>query len=522
MKSGKASTDFQEIIDRLMLQLEGKEHMIQHLLDRVDALEKTIDSQSKSIEKMADEIATYTRMLFGTSSEKNHKKTNSSDGNNDIDSGEDNTRDDDSADNGSSNDKGSGKKHYVHPHKRNYDNIDEDKIVELKPNADEIKGAKLFKVTSTYRFYYVPGKICKIRYDRYIYAKDGALIAPKLPYVPEELEKRHADPALIASVLVNKYMYHLPIERQLAMINSNDIKIAKSTLHDWVTAGINALDGVYESIKASVLSDERVHIDETTMPVVDSNIHATRKGYDWGFVSPTYKMMFFSRMNGSRGNEALDTQMKDFKGMYIQTDGYGAYVNISERLGRKIIHIPCLAHVRRKFIESLQYHREMASEALSIIDTIFENERTYKERGLSPEQIEANREIELRPLLDKLKSWLLARIQAKDYYEDSNLGKAIHYAMDRVDMFYEVIKNGVLDISNNLAERTMRSHAMGRNNYLFCQNERSALRTCKIYSIIESCKLCKIDPYKYLVKVLSSEPTLGQTWDSMMPCNIAL
>lgn len=521
MKDGKTSADFQQIIDKLMLQLEGKDHMIQHLLDKIDSLENTIDKQSKSIEKMADEIATYTRMLFGTSSEKNHKDSGKKKNDTNDEDREDNVGTGGSTEDTTSN-SSSSKKNYVHPHKRNYDNIEENKIVELRPDADEIRGAKLFKVTSTYRFYYVPGKLCKVRYDRFIYTKDGMLISPRLPYVPEDLEKRHADPALIASVLVNKYLYHLPIERQLMMINANDIKIAKTTLHDWTTAGINALEGVYEAIKSTVLTDDRLHIDETTMPTVDSSLHATRKGYDWGFISPTHRMMFFSRINGSRGNEVLDNQMKDFKGMYIQTDGYGAYVNISERLGRKIIQIPCMAHVRRRFFESLQYHRKMASEALDIIDKIFENERNYKEKEYSTGQIEAYREIELRPLLDELKAWLNARTQAKDYYEDSNLGKAIHYAIERVDKFYEIIKNGLLDISNNLAERTMRSHAMGRNNYLFCQNEGSAQRTCKIYSIIESCKLCKIDPYKYLVKVLSTEPNPGETWDSMLPCNISL
>lgn len=73
MKDGRTNTDFQQLIDKLMLQLEWKDHMIQHLLDKIDSLETTIDKQRKSIEKMADEIATYTRMLFGTSSEKNHK-----------------------------------------------------------------------------------------------------------------------------------------------------------------------------------------------------------------------------------------------------------------------------------------------------------------------------------------------------------------------------------------------------------------------------------------------------------------
>lgn len=92
---------------------------------------------------------------------------------------------------------------------------------------------------------------------------------------------------------------------------------------------------------------------------------------------------------------------------------------------------------------------------------------------------------------------------SKDFFAESNIGKAVTYTLERINGLYEVIKNGLLDVSNNMAERTMRGHAMGRNNYLFCQNEMSAERTCKIYSIIESCKLCKIDPYKYMCEILS-------------------
>lgn len=513
--------DYQALYEGLIRQLEAKDEMIRELLERIDEKDMTIKEQNQTIEKLSDIISTYERKLYGTSSEKTHRE----DSQKKDESGneEDQNRGEDSPQTPSDEVTERKKnKPYTHPHKRDYGDITPDEVIELRPNDEDLKGARLIRVNSSYRFFFVPSKICKVRYDRYIYSKDGHLITPRLPYVPEDLEKRHATPELIASLLVNKFQFHLPIERQLAMLNTGDIQIAKTTLHDWVAAGIDALDGAYEAIRLSVLSDDRMHIDETTMPIADPFNHTTRKGYDWGFISPTSRMMFFTRCKGSRGTEVLDSQMKDYKGLYIQTDGYGAYVNVGKRLGREIIHIPCLAHIKRKFFDSRQFHRKKADEALAFIDIIFKNERGYREKNLTREEVENLRELELRPILNSFKQWLEDEINDKDFFDGSNIGKAIVYAYERIDQFYELINNGLLDASNNLAERTMRSHAMGRKNFLFCQSEESALRTCKIYSIIESCKMCGVSAYDYICACLKKEPESGESWATMLPSNFKI
>ena len=128
---------------------------------------------------------------------------------------------------------------------------------------------------------------------------------------------------------------------------------------------------------------------------INTDRHNSRKGYDWGFVSPTNRMMFFVRDNGSRGNKVLDNQMKDFTGTYIQTDGYVSYKRVGERLGKDIVQIPCLAHIKRKFHDSIKYNAKKARQALKIINEIFANERQYREQNLKPNQIEASREPEI-------------------------------------------------------------------------------------------------------------------------------
>lgn len=115
--------------------------------------------------------------------------------------------------------------------------------------------------------------------------------------------------------------------------------------------------------------------------------------------------------------------------------------------------------------------------------------------------------------------WLLEKASDPKFIED-NLGKAINYALERIDKFYELMKNGLLKLENNLAERCMRGHTLGRKNYLFCQNAESESRTCKVYTIIESCKLSGIDPYRYLNYIFSKPPKLGETWENYLPCNL--
>ena len=395
--------------------------MIKHLLEKIESMESSIQNLEETISRQHETIIKYEKKLFGTSSERTHEDK--------IDS-------DDDGDSKQSKKEfiSSKRKPYKHPHKREYRSLPDDKIIELRPDTSLIKGARLVKVSKTYRFYYIPGRLCKVRYDRYIYSKEGKLITPPLPYVPEGLEKRYAEPNLIAQLLVNKYLYHLPVERQLRILNRGDIKIPKTTLHDWISAGIDSLDGIYEAIKEKVLSDDLIHVDETTMPVVDASEHHTRKGYDWGFISPTNNIMFFTRGSGSRRADILDEQIQNFKGRYIHSDGYAAYQNVASRTGKRLINIPCLSHIRRKFVESQLFDKEKSEGALHLINMIFFNEKKYKDEKLAKNQIEYRREMELRPLLNDLKKWLEKERIQKQAYKESSLGKAIDYAYTHCSM----------------------------------------------------------------------------------------
>lgn len=504
-----------EMVGSLLKQIEAKDEMINALLEHTKELEHTVSSLEQTISKLNDQMATLQRSLYGTKSEKTKRK----------DKGEDDDNHGDCAGSMESCDSSSipcetHAKNYKSPQRRDYGDIKPTKTTHIKPDAEEIEGARFVKKLISYRFNYVPAHIEKEEIIRYVYEKDGHLIIPELPYAPETFEKRHLTASLAAGILTNKFHFHLPYERQITMLSAGDLKLAKTTLHDYAVAGIDALDGLYESIREKVLSDYHCHIDETVQHVVDPQAGHCRNAYDWGFISPTFKVMFFTSAEGSRSKDVLDEQLKDFKGKYIQTDGYAAYKGVGERLGMDIEQIPCMAHVRRKFFDCLRYHKKKAGEALALIDRMFLLERLMRKKDMEKDEIAAHRRRYLKTLLDRFKAWLAKQLSSSSFFKDDNIGKAVTYAWERIDRFYLLLNNGRFQLDNNFAERCMRGHTIGRKNYMFCQNAESEVRTCKIYSIIESCKLSGIEPYRYLKYVLSHKPDLGETWEHLLPCNI--
>lgn len=509
-RSENSNQDLLDMIAALLKQIEGKDEMISVILEQNNELQHTISNLESTVAKLNDQIATMQRSLYGVKSEKsqNIKKDDNNKGNGGV-----------GCNNLSDENVPAKQKSYKSPARRDYDSIKPTKTITIKPSEEEMKGARFVKKLISYHFNFVPAHIEKEEIVRYVYEKDGHLIIPPLPDVPEGFEKRHLSASLAAGILSYKYHLHMPFERQLVMLDGSKIKLAKTTLFDYSVAAADALDGIYEAIRERVLSDYRCHIDETVQNVVDKEKHCCRKGYDWGFVSPKYKMMFFTSTDGSRGHDVLDEQLKEFKGKYIQTDGYNAYTNAGERIGKDIVQIPCMSHIRRKFFDAIQSNSNIAEEGLEHINRMFGLEKEMRDKKLTKMEIEKERRLELKPMLDRFKIWLLEKTSDPKFIED-NLGKAINYALERIDKFYELMKNGLLKLENNLAERCMRGHTLGRKNYLFCQNAESESRTCKVYTIIESCKLSGIDPYRYLNYIFSKPPKLGETWENYLPCNL--
>jgi transposase len=494
-------------------QNEGLNQLVSSLVEKIEILEKTICSYEDTIKELRDTINLLNKKLYGSKSEKSHSD-DSKNGPNGCFPNYGGTLSD-GKDISSTKGMSKVRKAYKRPERRTYDDIEE-RIEILEPDAEELKGAKFVRSEKTFRLYMIPAKIVKVIYDRRIYSKDGHLIMPRLPYIPEEFYRRHADPSLMAGILTNKYLYHLPIHRQLKMFVNAGAKIARSTLYDWCGTAIDALEGLYHSIKAEVLKGDYLNIDETTVSVIDEDARHVKKEYMWGLVDTRNKLTFFAYEEGSRSRKVISSILEGYIGT-IQTDGYSAYKSIGENDSNKIRRLSCLSHVRRKFLESRDNDRETSDEALHIIDKIYRLEKFFRKRKFSSDEIRKYRIRFTVPLFRKFRNWLETSMANPKILDESLIGKALSYAYREFKALTLIFDDGYFKADNNAAERAMRPCKLGMNNYLFFGNHESARRGAIIYTIIESCKLNGINMFEYLTDVFSREPQPGETYDMFLP-----
>ena len=493
-------------------QIDGLKQLVSSLVEKVDSLESELASYKSLVKEQLDTIEILNKKIFGCKSEKTHTESHETGKMESVPSSIRTMSVDDAP---VKNIRKNTHSPYRRPERRVYKEMEE-RIEVLTPDAEELKGAKFVRSEKTCRLYMIPARIVKVIYDRRIYAKDGKLIVPRLPYVPENFQKRHIEPSLMAGILANKFYYHIPINRQVAMLKNAGADIARSTLYDWCGEGIDALEGLYQTIREEVLKADYLNIDETTVSVIDEDAHHTKKEYMWGLIDTKNRLAFFDYDQGSRSKSVINNILQDYMGV-IQTDGYSAYKNIGEDNSGKINRISCLAHIRRKFIESESNDPEHSREALDFIGKIYRLERFFRKKKFIPEKI---REYRIRftvPIFRKFKRWLDRYISNSQIPGESLIGRAVAYAHKEFDSLKYIFDNGEYRIDNNAAERLLRPTKLGLNNYLFFGNHKNAKRGAIIYTIVESCKLNNVNLFEYLKVVFSKEPKACETYEMFLP-----
>lgn len=348
---------------------------------------------------------------------------------------------------------------------------------------------------------YAPGKLFVRRYVRPKYArkqKEGIAIA-ELPVRP--IEKGIAGPGLLAQIIIDKYIDHLPVYRQVQRFEREGVKLPVSTLSDWITATCNLLEPLGALHRSQTLASGYLQADETTIPVLDKDKKgSTHRGYYWVYNDPLNKRVLFDYREG-RGREGPFECLKDFKG-YLQCDGYDAYEGFKSRSAVTVLH--CMAHARRKFDEALNSDKQRASHVLTLIQKLYTTERKAKNLQLSPENILLLRKEEAIPVLEELKQWLTENYP--QVLPQSPIAKAIFYTLSRWKELCVYTTNGTLLIDNNKVENAIRPVALGRKNYLFAGSHQGAKRAAMLYSLLATCKIQQINPFDWLSAVLQSLP----------------
>jgi transposase len=333
-----------------------------------------------------------------------------------------------------------------------------------------------------------------------------AISQPPAPSHP--IARGRAGPNLLALVLAAKYGQHLPLNRQSAIYAREGVEIDVSTLADWVGASAAGLMPLVLAIRTHVFAAERLHGDDTTVPVLAKE--RTRIGRLWAYVrddrpfagpAPPAVAFFYSP---DREGIHPERHLAGFAGI-LQADAYGGFNRLYE-LGREpgpILEAACWAHARRKLYELAALGKApIAAEAVRRIDRLFAVERDIA--GLSAEARLAVRRERSASILADLEPWL--RQQQERLSRKSEVGKAIAYTTRRWEALTRFMTDGRICLSNNAAERALRGVAVGRRNWTFAGSDRGGERAAAIYTLIETCKLNGVDPQAWLADVLARLP----------------
>ena len=333
-----------------------------------------------------------------------------------------------------------------------------------------------------------------------------AITQPPAPSHP--IARGRAGPKLLAHVLFAKYGLHLPLNRQSDVYEREGIDLDVSTLADWVGAAAATLMPLVDVIRTHVFAAERIHADDTTVPVLAKG--KTRVGRLWTYVrddrpfagpDPPAAVFFYSP---DRGGEHPEQHLAGYAGL-MQADAYAGFNRLYEanRKGGPIVEAACWAHARRKFFDLARLSKApIAAEAVKRIDGLFTIEREIN--GLMPQERLCVRQECSRPLIIELQTWL--REQRARLSKNNDTAKAINYSLNRWDAFTRFLDDGRLCVSNNAAERELRAVALGRRNWTFAGSDEGGRRAAAIYTLIATAKLNDVDPQAWLADMLARLP----------------
>lgn len=358
-------------------------------------------------------------------------------------------------------------------------------------------------ITETLEFVPATWKVIQHVREKFSCRKCAHITQAPAPSHP--IARGRAGPQLLAQVLFSKYRAHLPLNRQSDIYAHEGIDLDVSTLADWVGACTATLMPLVDEIEKHVLAAERIHADDTTVPVLAKGKCTT--GRLWAYVRDDQPFggqaapAALFHYSPDRGGEHPEKHLAGYCGL-MQADAYSGYNGLYVQ-GRKpgmIFEAACWAHGRRKFFELAELQKApVALEAVRRIDQLFAIECEIN--GQSAEHRRAVRQERSKPLVDALEEWL--REERRKLSSKSPVAKAIDYSLKRWAAFTRFLDDGRICLSNNAAERAVRGIAVGRKNWTFCGSDSGGQRAAAIYTLIETCKLNDVDARAWLADVLA-------------------
>jgi transposase len=357
------------------------------------------------------------------------------------------------------------------------------------------------------RLDYEPARFLRRRTVRPKYVRRHEVDAvPVIAPLPESLlERSILTPGLLAQILVSKYCDHLPLYRQESIYWSrHQVWLPRQTTAMWVGVGADWLRLIYNEIDCSVHSSGYVQVDETPVRYLSPGHGKTKLGYLWTCHRPGGDVVF--HWHTSRAAACLEKIIPaQFSGT-LQCDGYTAYDAFARGRGGQIQLAGCWAHARRGFFEALDQAPKQAGLVLHLLQNLYRSESRLRETRAGPKLRMLARQIESRPVIERLHRTLLLWKNKRRFLPKSAMGKAIDYALGQWSSLLLCLEDGRLEVDNNLVENCIRPTAVGKKNWLFFGEAEAGERSAIVYTIVESCRRCGINPYDYLRDVFTRLP----------------
>lgn len=407
-------------------------------------------------------------------------------------------------------------------------------VFELPENQQtcDVCGSPLTEYTEEYlttRIAVIPEKIYKIEYYRKVYKckncdqngiKSNIVKAENKTPAPV-IEKGLPDPSMVADIMQRKYQLGEPLYRQEQYWKLRGIYLNRTSLANWVIKGAKWFEPVIRQFWEYAYLEPVLNADETPTRVLKKDGKPTKKkGQMWIVctgAAASRKIALYTYRD-SRRKAVAEELLSGYMGV-VQTDGLQSYGSGDYE------HAGCWAHCRRRFFDCIPDGDTLCPSAqiVALIDKAAEYERTARKQAYSAPQILEMRTEKIKPLLDQTYEIINTLHPGKD----SALGRAVTYAMNQKEKLYLFLTHPEVEMTNNLAERTVKPYVINRKNFLFSDTEKGADASAAVMSIIETAKRNNLDVYGYLLYLLTVLPEMGinPTEDqikSVMPWSFSL